>query len=319
MTNQIEELKEKLQPISSCVQNLRKESANSLCGPCPVCGGDDRFFYKIDKQRFGCRQCHPEQGDIIDFHAWVEGVDTKELFKKYLPGSSFPKKTTYKKTKPFEHFKLGFPVGKYPYTDANGRKLYYNCRFEPKQFRQCDPSGLKWSTKDIKPKVLYNLPRVIEAETIFIVEGEKDVHSLAKLNLVGTCNVGGAGNWTSDLNKYFKDKEIYLVPDNDDPGRKHIEKVFQNLNFIKPGDSGLPIKVIELPGLAEGGDFSDWLDILFGKNYERAAERFALMVDGAEPYVTPENLKNENDQQTAPAQFEFLHNADILKNLKPIQ
>jgi len=262
------QLNEILPDIPTAHGSLKKEGPASLCGPCPKCGGDDRFVYKTESQRFWCRQCYPEDksGDKIAYHMWIEGLDFKGLLKKYLP-----------ELEPFEHPELGPAVEKYAYTDISGKVLYYNCRFEPKAFRQCSADGLKWSTKDIKPKVPYQLPRVIKTETIFIVEGEKDCHSLEKLNLVGTCNVGGAGNWTPDLNHHFKDKELFMLADNDKPGRDHIAKVYENLK-----DIAASIKQIELSGLQKGGDFTDWLNGF--DDMETAAERLAIMVENAEPY-----------------------------------
>lgn len=43
---------------------LRKESASSWCGPCPQCGGSDRFW--IRDNRYQCRQCGMT-GDAIEF------------------------------------------------------------------------------------------------------------------------------------------------------------------------------------------------------------------------------------------------------------
>ena len=45
-------------------------------------------------------------------------------------------------------------------------------------------------------RVLYRLPQVIAAktaaETIYVVEGEKDVHAIERVDGVATCNPGGA-------------------------------------------------------------------------------------------------------------------------------
>ena len=35
------------------------------CGPCPKCGGDDRFSINTDKQVFNCRGCNVG-GDVIE-------------------------------------------------------------------------------------------------------------------------------------------------------------------------------------------------------------------------------------------------------------
>jgi hypothetical protein len=67
-------------------------------------------------------------------------------------------------------------------------------------------------------QVPYRVREVIEAirnrRLIFFVEGEKDVESLRALCAVATCNIGGAGAWKKELNKFFKGADGYhCVPD----------------------------------------------------------------------------------------------------------
>ena len=54
---------------------LRKESPSEYSGPCPKCGGSDRFHCKAEM--FFCRQCYPldnnQPHDAIAFLQWVEG------------------------------------------------------------------------------------------------------------------------------------------------------------------------------------------------------------------------------------------------------
>lgn len=52
---------------------LRRESSNEWSGPCPLCGGSDRFHVK-DTGWF-CRQCHPEFGDAIEYMRWLHRLD----------------------------------------------------------------------------------------------------------------------------------------------------------------------------------------------------------------------------------------------------
>ena len=42
-------------------------------GPCPKCGGNDRFFITT-QNRVACRKCHPALMDVIAFIQWVNGV-----------------------------------------------------------------------------------------------------------------------------------------------------------------------------------------------------------------------------------------------------
>jgi len=150
-------------------------------------------------------------------------------------------------------------IAKYIYTDATGNPVMMAVRTAKKDFFQYSYAGDgKWkSGLNGRPPVLYNLPEVINAVKnnipVFIVEGEKDVETLRSLNLVGTTNPMGAGKWKPDYNCYFKDAKVILLPDNDRPGREHMGKVMENLKGIAT------LKYIELPGLRDKQDVSDWI------------------------------------------------------------
>jgi DNA primase len=51
-----------------------KRVGHELIGPCPVCGGDDRFGVSIAKQVWNCRGCQ-RGGDVIDLVRHLDGVD----------------------------------------------------------------------------------------------------------------------------------------------------------------------------------------------------------------------------------------------------
>ena len=84
------ELSNKLPSIPETVPNLKKESSTSLCGPCPKCGGKDRFWFNTEKQKFSCRGCYEGQGDLIDFHKWLYDKSFKELCHEYGVGNGKP-------------------------------------------------------------------------------------------------------------------------------------------------------------------------------------------------------------------------------------
>ncbi len=48
---------------------LQRKSSREYAGPCPKCGGDDRFHVSSDW--FFCRQCHAKRGDSIEFLRWL--------------------------------------------------------------------------------------------------------------------------------------------------------------------------------------------------------------------------------------------------------
>jgi len=157
----------------------------------------------------------------------------------------------------------------YDYTDAEGRLLYQVVRSYPKKFYQRRLVNNKWVYNlDGVEKVLYRLPELIESKIVFIVEGEKDVEflreKLKKLSPLGawnefyhasvtTCS-GGSGAWKDKYNKYFKDKHIFILPDNDKPGIKLAQNIACGIF-----DIARSVCIILLPGISIGGDVSDWL------------------------------------------------------------
>ncbi len=56
-------------------------------GPCPFCGGTDRFFVRKDGLRWGCRKCG-RHGDAIDLAAEMEGVSKAEAARMLAGGSA---------------------------------------------------------------------------------------------------------------------------------------------------------------------------------------------------------------------------------------
>ena len=147
----------------------------------------------------------------------------------------------------------------YDYCDNDGNLQYQVVRYKPKAFAQRRPDGKGgwiWSVNGVA-KVPYRL-QDMERMThicVIIVEGEKDADRLAELGFVASCNAGGAGKWTPDLNRHFYGLTVYIVPDNDDAGRQHAEDVAANLNPVAS-----TVRIVELPGLPHKGDISDWLD-----------------------------------------------------------
>jgi phage/plasmid primase-like uncharacterized protein len=56
---------------------LKRASITEYCGPCPICGGSDRFSVNVRKNIWNCRQCCLG-GDPIAFVQHVDGVSFAE-------------------------------------------------------------------------------------------------------------------------------------------------------------------------------------------------------------------------------------------------
>jgi putative DNA primase/helicase len=155
----------------------------------------------------------------------------------------------------------------YRYRDENGRVLFEKLRFAGKRFSQralgedgrrvYDLSGVR--------RVLYNLPEVVTANWVVICEGEKDADNVAALNLASfdttgvarfatTTNFDGAGKWRPEYGPYFTGKHAVILPDNDAIGKAHARLVAESV-----APYAVDVRVVDLPGLAEKGDVSDFL------------------------------------------------------------
>ena len=90
---------------------------------------------------------------------------------------------------------------------------------------------------------------------VWIVEGEKDVDRLRHRDLVATTNAMGAGKWRRYYDRELQDRKVAIVPDNDEAGREHAQRGAKCIY-----EEARTVKVVELPGLPEKDDVSDWLE-----------------------------------------------------------
>lgn len=204
---------------------------------------------------FFCHACN-EKGDIFSFYQKRHSVDFQtalhELGEKVGISADAKKKI----------------VKTYGYTNAEGNLIFQCVRYEPKSFAQRRPDGKNgwiWNLDGITP-VLYCLPELVKAkadEFVFIPEGEKDCNNLRTLGLAATTNPMGAGKWKEEYSQYLKGKNVVILSDNDQPGKNHALQVAKSLRGVAKS-----IRVVELQGLPEKGDVSDWLDLRDAKEPE---------------------------------------------------
>jgi putative DNA primase/helicase len=150
----------------------------------------------------------------------------------------------------------------YIYQDENSLpyiKITRRYRNGKKDFPQSRWDGRTWvfGTKGLL-KIPYRLPALItnEDRPIYFVEGEKDADRLAACGLLSTtASEGAKASWKPELTKWFIERDVYIIPDNDKPGEEHANKVARAL---KPVASS--VRIVRLSGLPEKGDVSDWLD-----------------------------------------------------------
>ncbi len=216
--------------------------------------GDAHPSMSVRDGRVYCwaQQCFGEKGaDIFELVGRMEGL------------SQFPDQ----KRRVLEIARLNGQAAKparreiavYHYTDASGTLLHQTVRYEPKEFKQRRPNGQGgwiWNLAEITP-VLFHLPAVVQADTILLVEGEKDVLTAERLGLpdgwAATCNPMGAGKWRDNYSETLRGKQVIILPDADDVGRRHADTVQQALSGV-----ACHVRRLELPAGVK--DLTDWAE-----------------------------------------------------------
>lgn len=218
-------------------------------GPCPLCGGEDRFHVKQGDSApiWGCRQCGPDAAmDIL-----------RETFPELKPNGSAttknrasPRPSSKPKAKPSVSRRL-----EYHYYNADGSEFGAVERVEfsdgTKQYYP-KPSGLS------APYPVYDVPSMIErsGDPVLIVEGEKAAVAAQVLlpGYVVTTSWGGSNrakqtDWTP-----LEGRDVVIWPDADDAGDKYAWTVYRLAQDAGASD----VRVIQLPdGLVSGFDLAD--------------------------------------------------------------
>jgi predicted P-loop ATPase len=151
-----------------------------------------------------------------------------------------------------------------------------------KTFRQAHLTGQGWLKGGPKQTCLYRQQRLAAAKKsssalVWLVEGEKDVHSLEGLGLVATTAPGGAGKWHDHYSESLDGLEVALIPDNDDVGRKGAVRVANKLTGRAGDVRVLDLLAIEPGAWPRGSDVTDWIDRRTAEGWSREDMRHHLL------------------------------------------
>lgn len=140
-----------------------------------------------------------------------------------------------------------------------------------------DPAGLL---------PLYRGDTIGDVGPVVNVEGEKCADAAASVGLAAVTSAHGAKSAGKSDWQPLAGREVIILPDNDDSGRQYAQEVATILNALTPP---AVVKIVELPGLADGGDIADWIaaDGPMGDRLpEEIRERILSLADAA-PAWTP--------------------------------
>jgi hypothetical protein len=243
-----------------------KRVGAELIGPCPKCGGTDRFSINPGKGVFNCRGCNAA-GDCIALTMLIEDCTFAEACEK-ITGEPAPRANGRANGK--DHDPPEKVTDAY-YCDNAGETIFAVNRVEhgpvdahgkrAKRIRQWrpDPANVVkrlWNLDGIPP-LIYKLQEVTEAiannHPVIDAEGEPCCNRLWDWGIAETTNPGGAGKWKPEHSAFLKGADVVLLPDNDDQGWQHANDVATSLRGIAKS-----IKVVVLPHVRAKDDVVDW-------------------------------------------------------------
>lgn len=178
----------------------------------------------------------------------------------------------------------------YIYTDISGVPVAKKLRYPNKAFCWLHPDGAGgWEKGRGKIKPLpYNIAAVRDSKAVYIVEGEKDVNTLSRLNKPAVSLPDGAkSKWVPEYGELFTGKHVAIIPDNDEPGRSYAQTIAKELH-----GKAANVKVLDLSKLwaeiPEHGDITDYVETHPGTDLHELAE---LVSNTAEQTEQRENRK----------------------------
>lgn len=147
------------------------------------------------------------------------------------------------------------------YHDAQGEPIGVVVRWDKdtgKDIRPVARHGDGWRIGAMPdPRPLYGLPDLAAANRIVVCEGEKAADAARGLGFTATTSAGGSQAAAKTDWRPLAGKEVWIMPDNDAPGRKYAVTVAGILAKLTPAPV---VRIVELPDLPNGGDIVDWME-----------------------------------------------------------
>lgn len=140
------------------------------------------------------------------------------------------------------------------YKTSDGKKRPIQYRYENGEWK----TGLTYNDGKKVKQLPYNLPNILKQDTIIYVEGEKDCDTLIDMSIKNVTTLGSSGvSLAQHQIKYFRGKDIIIIPDADAVGYKFARKIGKQLCPIANS-----VSICFLRGLppVEGADVTDWIE-----------------------------------------------------------
>ncbi len=163
-----------------------------------------------------------------------------ERIKSYLNERGLPDEVLERNKITWDGERIVIPV-----FNASGMWLFNKYRRDP-----ASDSGPKYTYDKGSTSSLYGAEKIAGTTQVIICEGELDALVLEAQGFTGVCSTGGASTFKEEWFELMVGKEIFMCFDNDDAGRKGMERIAR----MRP-----EIRSIPLPNdIGESGDITDF-------------------------------------------------------------
>ncbi len=241
--------------------------------------------------RIWCHVCS-KGGDVFDLREKLTGTLVADQFRGLSNKASTVIKQTKTKSAIFQSLEqlkscMDNVVATYSYINhGNGNcdmVVFRLMKDDKKTFRQAHQSAEGWHlTAPPKPWPIYNRTRALEADTVVVVEGEKDVHTLHRFGIVATTSPGGAKNAANADWSVLAGKSVVLWPDNDEAGAIYMADVKAILLGLSPVPIVSRISLIGL-NMPPKGDVTDLVEGMDAQTHDEIGNILRMIIEEAKP------------------------------------
>lgn len=159
---------------------LKDVTPTEYAGPCPKCGGDDRFH--VTRTWFFCRKCHEKLGDVIEYMTWIGDRNFMDVCAELTGG---------------------------PLTSLTAEPLIQP-QLKPKPQRQPPDTAKFTQIANDANHALFTDPYA-EVGRQFLIDRGIEAHCWEKFNLGYRPNVPLPGTWNKEKGQYILPKHPAIV------------------------------------------------------------------------------------------------------------
>lgn len=279
-----------------------------------VCSGDDGRIL-IDC-KYGC-----ETSDILN----KMGLQFSDLFpdRNSITAASrdFKKIEQPPKKQPKPWKPRNDIVASYEYRDDGEHLLavkdrYYKDGEKQQYWRYQDKTG-KWFY-GIGDAIIPLYKHECIDNPVYLVEGEKDVDTMIAGGLHAVTNPNGAGEWKDRYTEQLRGYDVCIIPDNDDPGKKHAETAANALHGVAAS-----VKLADLselwPEIPKKGDVTDYVEWCrsIGHSEANIFKNIEVMRENTPEFVPSEDKQTSVDMFKSISDFNEMEATWLVKGWIP--